>query len=125
MHDARPQGWESGEWAALVEGDLDGWAIALRDGEVVALCHTSAATARAAEVGVWTRPDARGRGYAAAVTAAWAGVQAPSGRRLFYSTSVDNRSSQRVAARLGLRPLGWMWKLTPQGTSPGHLGLRP
>jgi hypothetical protein len=33
------------------------------------------------------------------------------GRVLFYSTDAQNLSSQRVAARLGLRPIGWTWNL--------------
>jgi hypothetical protein len=35
----------------------------------------------------------------------------PSGRYLFYSTDAENLSSQRVARRLNLRALGWMWRL--------------
>ncbi|MFG1701639.1 GNAT family N-acetyltransferase [Nonomuraea sp. M3C6] len=62
------------------------------------------------EAGTWTSPAFRGRGYAATATAAWADLF--SGTRLFYSTSADNHSSQRVAARLGLRNIGWLWKLT-------------
>ena len=45
------------------------------------------------------------------LTAAWAALTRPSGRHLFYSTSGENVSSQRVAARLGLRPIGWLWQL--------------
>ena len=68
---------------------------------------------RGAEAGTWTDPDFQRRGYAAAVTAAWASLFAPTGRQLFYSTSADNRSSQRVAERLGLHPIGWLWKIAP------------
>ncbi|WP_425568158.1 GNAT family N-acetyltransferase [Nonomuraea rubra] len=63
-----------------------------------------------AEAGTWTSPPYRGRGYAAATTSAWAD-QLP-GIHLFYSTSADNHSSQRVARRLALRPLGRLWHLT-------------
>ncbi|MEO3803255.1 hypothetical protein [Nonomuraea sp. B1E8] len=68
----------------------------------------------AIEIGVIWRLDDRGRlpgpGLAAATTAAWAGLLP--GTRLFYSTSADDHSSRRVAARLGLRSIGWLWKLT-------------
>ena len=68
-------------------------------------------TKQAAECGVWTHPDYRGRGYAAAVTAAWADILRARGRCPFYSTDAQNVSSQRVAARLRLRPIGWTWNL--------------
>jgi RimJ/RimL family protein N-acetyltransferase len=80
----------------------------------VSICHTPGPlTPRGAECGVWTQPGFRGRGYATATAtaAAWAASLRPTGRILFYSTDADNRSSQRVAERLQLRPIGWTWRL--------------
>jgi hypothetical protein len=107
-----PGNWGAGEWDELVDGTLGPWAMAVVDGNVVSICHTPLPmTERAAECGVWTHPDYRRRGYAAGVTATWADIVRPSGRHLFYSTDAGNLSSQGVAARLGLRPIGWTWKL--------------
>jgi RimJ/RimL family protein N-acetyltransferase len=114
-----PGNWEPDEWADLLAGALGPWAMALVDGRVGSLCHTPGAmTARAAECGVWTHPDYRGRGYAGAVTAAWAALLQPSGRALFYSTDAGNRASQRVAAHLHLRPLGRIWRLARADHGP-------
>jgi RimJ/RimL family protein N-acetyltransferase len=114
-----PGTWEVDEWEQLLDGRLGPWVMAVRDGKVVSICHTPARSPRAAEAGVWTRPEYRGRGYAAAATAAWAALLRPGGRVLFYSTSRTNVSSQRVAARLALRPLGWLWQLArPQPPRP-------
>ena len=108
----RPGNWEEDEWADLLAGALGPCSLALLDGRVVSICHTPRPlTALGAEAGVWTDPSFRGRGLAAATTASWAGLLAPTGRHLFYSTSASNRSSQRVAARLGLRPLGTLVSL--------------
>ena len=102
-----PGNWQPLEWDELLDGRLGPWAMALDGARVVSICHTPhAMTARAAECGVWTHPHFRGRGHAAAVTAAWAALLRPTGRRLFYSTESDNRSSQRVAERLRLRRFG-------------------
>ncbi|WP_459246935.1 GNAT family N-acetyltransferase [Streptomyces youssoufiensis] len=111
---ANPGNWGEGEWDDLLDGALGPWAMAVAAGRVIAICHTPCWSARAAEAGVWTRPGCRGRGHAATVTAAWARVMAAAGdgRRLFYSTTATNHASQRVTRRLGLRQLGWMWKLT-------------
>ncbi|MFG1970335.1 GNAT family N-acetyltransferase [Nonomuraea fuscirosea] len=107
----RAEGWDPDEWDELVSGGEGApWAMIVENGEVAALCHTARLTPAGAEAGTWTAPTYRGRGYAAATTAVWAGMLP--GLRLFYSTSADNHSSQRVAQRLGLRPLGWFWKLT-------------
>ena len=65
----------------------------------------------AGEAGVWTHPDFRGQGHAAATTAEWAALMRPTDRLLFYSTSRTNRASQRVAAHLGLRRIGFLWQL--------------
>ncbi len=113
---AKPSGWPADEWQVLLHGDLGPWAMALEGRRVVSICHTPRPlTARGAEAGVWTDPALRGLGLASAVTAAWAGVLAPTGRRLFYSTSADNVSSQAVAHRLGLRPIGTLWTVASAG----------
>ena len=110
--------WSAEEWNLLLDGIYDPWAVASIGERVIAICHTARLADRGSEAGVWTDPDFRGQGHAAAVTAAWASLLAPSGRHLFYSTSADNRSSQRVAARLGLRVIGWMWKFSGRQTAP-------
>jgi RimJ/RimL family protein N-acetyltransferase len=114
LRGANPGNWEAEEWQELLDGQLGPWVMALDDNLVIAICHTARRGARGAEAGVWTRPGFRGQGHAAAVTAAWAALLRPDGRRLFYSTARTNLSSQRVAARLGLRPLGWLWQLARQ-----------
>lgn len=86
--------------------------MATRNGQAIAICHAAAWSPRGAEAGVWTHLAFRGRGNAAAVTAAWASLAAPGHRRLFYSTDATTLSSQRVAARLNLRHMGWLWKLS-------------
>lgn len=105
-----PGNWEDDEWLDLIEGRLGPWAMAVRGSQVLAICHTPVASADAAEAGVWTHPDFRGQGLAAAVTSEWASII--DGRVLFYSTSSDNLSSQAVAKRLGLRAIGTLWKLS-------------
>ncbi|WP_129663978.1 GNAT family N-acetyltransferase [Phytoactinopolyspora endophytica] len=124
VRDAHPGDWDVDEWDQLLAGNLGPWAMATHQGQVIAMCNTPAQTARGAEAGVWTHPDFRGQGHAAAVTAQWATLMAPSGRRLLYSTSATNQSSQRVAARLGLRPIGWLWKLSRPGEQGVHSGRR-
>ncbi|MFI7135393.1 GNAT family N-acetyltransferase [Nonomuraea sp. NPDC050153] len=113
----RPPNWEPEEWDELVAGGAGApWAMIVEDGQVAAICHSARLTPEGAEAGTWTSPAFRGRGYAAATTAAWAGLLP--GLHLFYSTSAGNRSSQRVAERLGLRAIGRLWKLTPAGHAP-------
>ncbi|GAA2211090.1 GNAT family N-acetyltransferase [Nonomuraea monospora] len=107
----RPSSWEPDEWDKLTTCSAGTpWAMVAEDGQVVSICHSARRTPLGAEAGTWTSPPYRGRGYAAATTAAWAGMLP--GMHVFYSTSADNHSSQRVAQRLGLRPLGWFWHLT-------------
>ncbi|MBC8073616.1 MAG: GNAT family N-acetyltransferase [Deltaproteobacteria bacterium] len=107
MRAANPGNWHPVEWNELLDGRLGPWTMAVVGHRIVSLCHTPGPlTDRTAECGVWTDPDFRGRGYAAAVTAQWAALLRPSGRHLFYSTDADNHSSRRVADRLQLRLLG-------------------
>ena len=104
-------GWSGDEWRQLLLGDLGPWAMAMIAGEVVSICHTSRLGEQGAEAGVWTAPGFRGQGHATAVTAAWASLFEAGSRVLFYSTSAENLSSQRVAARLNLREVGWRWQV--------------
>jgi len=110
-----PEGanWNDEDWRMLLDGALGPWAFAMVDGNVVSICHCARLWERGTEAGVWTHPAHRGRGHAAAVTAAWASLAAADGRELFYSTSADNLASQAVAGKLGLQPIGWTWKLAP------------
>ncbi|WP_285705441.1 GNAT family N-acetyltransferase [Microtetraspora sp. NBRC 16547] len=109
----RPGNWEPEEWEELVGGGEGApWSMIIEGDQVVSICHTPRRTSAGAEAGTWTSPAFRGRGYAAATTAAWADLLSTECPHLFYSTSADNHSSQRVAERLGLRHIGWLWKLT-------------
>ncbi|MEX1018728.1 MAG: GNAT family N-acetyltransferase [Litorilinea sp.] len=71
-------------------------------GKLVALAHTSALSARYADVGVYTAPDYRGRGLAAAVAHLVMQRVLAQGRTPLWSTGEDNLASQRVAHKLGL-----------------------
>jgi RimJ/RimL family protein N-acetyltransferase len=121
LRKANPGKWEADEWEDLLDGRLGAWVVAVVDTRVASICHTPICNAQAAEAGVWTHPAFRGNGYAAACTAEWATIMRPSGRLLFYSTACSNRSSQRVAARLGLQQIGCLWQLArlPKQPHPG------
>ncbi len=112
LEEARPEAWwELQEWTDLLSGRLGPWAIGMTGDRIVTLCHTPVASSTAAEAGVWTHPEERGKGYAPVITAAWARV---AGRRfdtLFYSTAAHNIASQTVARKLQLRPIGSIWQL--------------
>ena len=72
------------------------------DGRLASLCFSSRNTPIAAEAGVDTLEEFRGRGYAQAVVAAWARAVRAEGRIPLYSTSWDNLASRSVARKLGL-----------------------
>jgi GNAT superfamily N-acetyltransferase len=83
----------------------------VRDGAAVAVCFSSRSGPRAVEAEVETLPAFRGRGYAVAVTAAWARAVQAAGSIPLYTTSWENLASQGVARRLRLRQYGtdWWW----------------
>ena len=103
--------WSANGWQTLLDGGLGPWALATIEDSIVSICHCARLSETGAEAGVWTDPEFRGQGHAAAVVAAWASLLAPSGRHIFYSTSATNVASQRVAARLRLRRIGWIWEI--------------
>jgi RimJ/RimL family protein N-acetyltransferase len=118
---SNPGNWLSDEWDDLIEGKLGPWAMAAIGGRVISICHTPRSMADdAAECGVWTDREFRGQGHAAAVTAAWASILEPTRRHLFYGTEWGNRSSQRVAERLKLRPIGSTWSLMKAREQTGY-----
>jgi Acetyltransferase (GNAT) domain len=119
---ANPGNWGTDEWRDLLGGRLGAWVMAVHEDRVISICHTPVANEGAAEAGVWTHPDFRGHGHAAAATAAWTALMRPTGRLLFYSTSHTNHSSQAVASRLHLRPIGYLWQLRrrPDRVAPIH-----
>jgi hypothetical protein len=82
------------------------WCVALEGDEIAAMAFTPHLGETGAEIGVFTFPAFRGRGYAAAVTAGWSSHPSLEGRDLIYSTRLTNRSSRQVAARLGLSIAG-------------------
>ncbi len=107
--------WTEEEWRLLCAGAIGPWAAAMANDAIVSICFCARLGERGAEAGVWTDPDHRRRGHAAAVTAAWAREVAAEGKVPFYSTSSANVASQRVARRLGLRAIGALWQIKPRG----------
>jgi GNAT superfamily N-acetyltransferase len=75
-------------------------------GDAVAVCCSVRMAERAHEAGVETHRDFRGRGFAAAVVAAWARAVRRLGRVPLFSTSWENVSSRAVAHRLRLIQYG-------------------
>jgi hypothetical protein len=89
------------EWQGYATTGLPLIAV-LVDGAAVSICACVRFPGDTTEAGIETHQAFRGRGYAIAVTAAWA--QAVRARGIFplYGTSWSNCASQRVAAKLGL-----------------------
>jgi RimJ/RimL family protein N-acetyltransferase len=87
------------------------WCVLIEDGVIAAMAFAARISAEGAAVGVYTFPQFRGRGLAAAVTARWSSHHTLADRKLFYGTSVTNTASQRVAARLGLEQVGMMLRV--------------
>jgi hypothetical protein len=68
LRGANPGNWGADEWHRLLEGHLGPWVMARHGERILSICHTPASNARAAEAGVWTDPEFRGHGHAAATT---------------------------------------------------------
>ena len=96
MHHFR--GWVPGEIAG---GCAPVMAIVI-DRKPVSVCFSARSSDVAAAAGVETAAPFRGRGYAVAVTAAWARALRASGRTPMYGTSWSNHGSLAVTRKLGL-----------------------
>ena len=98
------RGWKPAERGPYV--------AVIRDGLAVSLCFSAAECAEAAEAGVETATEYRGRGLVLDAVRAWAAALQASGRLALYSTTWENEASQRVAAKLGAFEYGENWHLT-------------
>jgi predicted GNAT family acetyltransferase len=81
------------------------------NGYPVSVCFCARSSEEAAEAGVATAEEFRGRGFAQRVTAAWALSIRADGRIPLYSTSWNNAASRRVARKLNLRTYASGWSL--------------
>ena len=71
-------------------------------GDVASVCYSARSTSAAAEAGVETREEHRGRGYGSAAVLTWSAAVRQSGRVPLYSTEWENTASRALASRLGL-----------------------
>ena len=93
------------EWLEDVAPEVP-MAVALQDGQAVAVCCSVRISKSAHEAGVETHPDFRRRGHAAAAAALWANLVRKAGCVPLYSTSWENVASRALASRLGLLQYG-------------------
>jgi RimJ/RimL family protein N-acetyltransferase len=84
----------------------------MHDGHAISVCFSARRSSDAAEAGVETAVEFRGRGYGAHVTAAWARLIRESGRLPLYSTSWSNMASLAVARKLALTPAASDWSIS-------------
>ena len=116
---ARPDGTIFIKDVRLLEHHFSGWRSAsspivalIKDGHAVSVCFCARRSDVAAEAGVETAVEFRGRGLALRVTDAWALAVRDSGRVPLYSTSWDNEASLGVARKLGLMAYASSWSIT-------------
>ena len=96
-------------WKPIERGP---YVAVVRDGLAVSLCFSAAECSEAAEAGVETATDYRGRGLVAEAVRGWAAAVQASGRLALYSTTWENEASRRVAEKLGAFEYGEDWHLT-------------
>lgn len=119
----RPDGTVLIEDVRLLEHHFSGWdsseipasspiVALIEEGHAVSVCFCARRSDVAAEAGVETAVEFRGRGLAPRVAAAWALAVRASGRVPLYSTSWDNEASLAVARKLGLVAYASSWSIT-------------
>ncbi|WP_132291816.1 GNAT family N-acetyltransferase [Kribbella sp. VKM Ac-2568] len=116
-----PSRWSTTEWDSLMNGDQGPWVALVHGDRVQSLAHCARLTKRAAEVGVQTEDEARGRGLASVTVSAWAELMRQRDLVLFYSALEANQSSHRVAAKCHATPLGRLSRVfvQPSFEEPG------
>jgi RimJ/RimL family protein N-acetyltransferase len=106
-------GWVAGEIAAG-----RGPVLAVRDGgHAVSICFCARRSAQAAEAGIETAADFRGRGYAPRVAIAWARRIRAENLVPIYSADWSNQASLAVARKLGLLPFATDFSVETVGES--------
>ena len=106
----------------LLDRNFRGWTAAeipgrspvvavVEDGGAVSVCFCARRSGAAAEAGLETVTEYRGRGLGPQVAAAWAWAVRASGRIPLYSTSWSNAASLSVARKLGLVAYANGWSL--------------
>ena len=119
----RPSGTVFIEDVALLDHHFSGWRASevpacapivgvVEDGHAVSVCFSARRSDEAAEAGVETAVEFRGRGLGPRVTAAWALAVRASGLMPLYSTSWSNEASLAVARTLGLVAYASTWSVT-------------
>ena len=83
----------------------------VEDGNAVSVCFCARRSDIAAEAGVETVVEHRGRGLGTKVVAAWASAILDGGRTPLYSTSWSNEASLAVAGKLELVPYACTWSI--------------
>ena len=100
----------SGWTAAEIPGRSPVVAV-VEDGHAVSVCFCARRSDTAAEAGLETAAEYRGRWLGPQVAAAWALAVRASGRIPLYSTSWSNAASLSVARKLGLVAYASGWSL--------------
>ena len=83
----------------------------IEDGHAVSVCFCARKSNVAAEAGLETAIEFRGRGLAPRVVSAWALAVRETGRIPLYSTSWSNDASLAVARKLGLMAYASSWSI--------------
>ena len=83
----------------------------VEDGNAVSVCFCARRSETAAEAGVETAEQFRGRGLGSRVVAAWAAAICATGRVPIYSTSWSNKPSLGLARKLALVTCASDWNL--------------
>ena len=119
---AEPQGTVRIDDVALLDHHFSGWRASeipecapivgvVEDRHAVSVCFCARRSDVAAEAGVETAVEFRGRGLAPRATAAWASAIRAAGRIPLYSTSWSNEASLAVARKLGLVAYASTWSV--------------
>ena len=119
---AQPHGTDFIKDIHLLDRHFSGWtaselpertpiAVVVEEGHAVSVCFCARRSNVAAEAGIETAVEFRGRGLGPQVAAAWALAIRVSGRTPLYSTSWCNGASLAVARKLGLAAYASAWSI--------------